>query len=261
MQDEFVVLSDCDIICNFNLKEMVENHVKSGADITIATKDVHMSRENARKNAFVRTDEDGRIRDMLVYPTDFSGHGEVSLNMMVMRSSLLKAIVTDAIAHGYNSFNRDVLMQNLDFYRIRAYHFDGFFASVNSMEEYYANQMELISSTGIQDAIFRVPNRPIYTKVRNSAPTYYGDNASVSDSLIADGCTILGTVEHSILFRGVKVGAHTVVRDSILFQDTFTGDNVSLHCVITDKNVVIRDGCVLSGDRNMPFYISKGKMV
>ena len=152
---------------------------------------------------------------MLVYPTDFSGHGEVSLNMMVMRSSLLKAIVTDAIAHGYNSFNRDVLMQNLDFYRIRAYHFDGFFASVNSMEEYYANQMELISSTGIQDAIFRVPNRPIYTKVRNSAPTYYGDNASVSDSLIADGCTILGTVEHSILFRGVKVGAHTVVRDSI----------------------------------------------
>ena len=52
---------------------------------------------------------------MLVYPTDFSGHGEVSLNMMVMRSSLLKAIVTDAIAHGYNSFNRDVLMQNLDF--------------------------------------------------------------------------------------------------------------------------------------------------
>ena len=259
MQDEFVVLSDCDIICNFNLKEMVENHVKSGADITIATKDVHMSRENARKNAFVRTDEDGRIRDMLVYPTDFSGHGEVSLNMMVMRSSLLKAIVTDAIAHGYNSFNRDVLLQNLDFYRIRAYHFDGFFASVNSMEEYYANQMELISSTGIQDAIFRVPNRPIYTKVRNSAPTYYGDNASVSDSLIADGCTILGTVEHSILFRGVKVGAHTVVRDSILFQDTFTGDNVSLHCVITDKNVVIRDGCVLSGDRNYAILHFQGQ--
>ena len=73
MQDEFVVLSDCDIICNFNPKRWWKTMSKSGADITIATKDVHMSRENARKNAFVRTDEDGRIVICWSIPQIFPG--------------------------------------------------------------------------------------------------------------------------------------------------------------------------------------------
>ena len=56
-------------------------------------------------------------------------------------------------------------------------------------------------------------------------------------------------------------GKGTVVKNSILLQDTFTGHNVSLNCVITDKNVVIRNNRVLSGHESMPFFISKGAMV
>ena len=259
--DEYVVLSDCDVICNFDLKEMIRDHIKNGADITIATKTAYLNRTNARKNTLVRADETGRIRDILAYPADFSGEGEISLNIMVMRTELLKTIVTDAIAHGYVSFNRDVLMHRLAYDNIRTYHFDGFYASINSLEEYYQHYMDLLHCPQIHDGLFRVPNRPVYTKVRNSAPTYYGPNATVTGSLIADGCVIHGTVENSILFRGVKIGENAVVRNSILFQDTVTGDNVSLNCVITDKNVVIRDSAVLSGHPTMPFYIAKGKMV
>ena len=104
-------------------------------------------------------------------------------------------------------------------------------------------------------------NRRIFTKLRNSAPTKYTADAKVSNSLIADGCIIEGTVENSILFRGVHVGKGTIVKNSILLQDTYTGDNVSLNCVITDKNVVIRNNRVLSGHESMPFFISKGAMV
>ena len=64
-----------------------------------------------------------------------------------------------------------------------------------------------------------------------------------------------------VIFRGVKVGKNTVVRNSILFQDTFTGENVILDNVITDKNVVIRDNRVLSGAEDLPYYIPKGKMI
>ena len=74
---------------------------------------------------------------------------------------------------------------------------------------------------------------------------------------IADGCMIEGRVENSVIFRGVKIGKDTVVRNSILMQDTFTGEKVSLNCVITDKNVVIRDGRVLSGCEEVPFYLAK----
>ena len=83
----------------------------------------------------------------------------------------------------------------------------------------------------------------------------------MSDSLIADGCVIEGTVENSILFRGVHVGRGTVIRNCILMQDTYTGTDVTLQGVVADKNVTIRDGRLLAGHETMPFYIDKGTSV
>jgi glucose-1-phosphate adenylyltransferase len=113
----------------------------------------------------------------------------------------------------------------------------------------------------VRNGLFSVPERAIFTKLRNSAPTVYAEGSKVTNSYVADGCVIEGTVENSIIFRGVHIGKGTVVKNSILLQDTFTGDNVSLNCVITDKNVVIRNDRVLSGHESMPFFISKGAMV
>ena len=109
--------------------------------------------------------------------------------------------------------------------------------------------------------LFYRRNQPIFTKVRNSTPTRYSADAKVTGSMIADGCVIEGTVENSIIFRGVKVGKGTVVKNCILMQDTVTGDNVRLSYVVTDKNVVIRDGRELCGCESMPFYIGKQIMV
>ena len=95
--------------------------------------------------------------------------------------------------------------------------------------------------------------RDIYTKVRDSAPSKYGENAIVKNSLISDGCVIEGIVENSILFRGVKVEKGAVVRNSIIMQDNIIGANTTLDCVITDKNVVIGNRRTLSGCEKLPF--------
>ena len=83
----------------------------------------------------------------------------------------------------------------------------------------------------------------------------------MTNSLLADGCVIEGTVENCILFRNVHVGKGTVVKNCILLQDTYVGTNVSLNCVITDKDVVIKDDRVLSGHQTRPFFIGKGETV
>ena len=100
----------------------------------------------------------------------------------------------------------------------------------------------------------------IYTKVRDSAPSKYADSAIVKNSLISDGCVIEGTVENCILFRGVKVGKGSVLKNSIIMQDTVIGSSVELDSVITDKNVVIRDRRHLAGCAELPFFIGKGRM-
>ena len=89
----------------------------------------------------------------------------------------------------------------------------------------------------------------------------YLPGAQVKNSLIADGCVIEGTVENSVLFRGVHVGKGTVIKNSILMQDAYTGENVRLGCVIADKDVVIKDGRELCGHETLPFYIGKGMTV
>ena len=118
--------------------------------------------------------------------------------------------------------------------------------------------MELLNKD-VRSELFA--NRDIYTKVRDSAPSKYIDGAVVKNSLISDGCTIEGTVENSILFRGVKVGKGSVVKNSIIMQDTVIESAVQLDCVITDKNVVIRDRRHLSGCEELPYFVSKGRMI
>ena len=259
--DDYVVLSDCDVICNVNLNDMIKNHIENNADITLAVKKVTLTKEQAKTNVIFDSDENGRIVDVKAYPTSFEGEAEVNLNIMVMSRYYLQEIVLDAIAHNYNSLTKDIMLKNVNTRNYRVYRDDGYFACISSSEDYYKSNMELINNKQVRQQLFGVKNRPVYTKVRNSAPTYYSPDAKVKNSLIADGCEIYGEVENSIIFRGTKIGKGSVVKNCILFQDTFTGENVRLNCVITDKNVVIRDNKNLSGDESLPFYLAKGKMI
>ena len=259
--DDYVVLSDCDVICNIDLNDMIKNHIENDADITIAVKKVKLTKEQAKLNVIFDSDDNGRIIDVQAYPTNFSGEADINLNIMVMSRHYLQEIVLDAIAHNYNSLTKDIMLKNVNRKNYRTYRYNGYFASICSSEDYYKSNMELIKDKTVREQLFGVKNRPVYTKVRNSAPTYYSPDAKVKNSLIADGCEIYGEVENSIIFRGTKIGKGTVVKNCILFQDTFTGENVKLNCVIADKNVVIRDNKNLSGDESLPFYLAKGKMI
>ncbi|MBQ8005497.1 MAG: glucose-1-phosphate adenylyltransferase subunit GlgD, partial [Clostridia bacterium] len=81
------------------------------------------------------------------------------------------------------------------------------------------------------------------------------------NSLIADGCLIEGVVENSIIFRGVKVGKGSIVKNCILMQDTIVGTHAELGYVVSDKNVLIKDERKLYGHSSLPFFISKGTMI
>ena len=261
LTSDYVVLTDCNVICNIDFGDMINDHISHGADITVAIKKMHVTPEMQGAVSVVVSDESGRMTDYRAHPSDFEGDADVNLNIMVIGRRYLQELVMDAIAHGYSSFSRDVFQRNLKRRNYRVYRYDGHFEGIDSFLDYFNTNMRLISDKELYKELFETENRPIYTKVRNSAPTYYGNHSFVRNSLIADGCVIEGSVENSILFRGVKVGRDTVVMNSILFQDTFTGENVTLQYVVTDKNVVVRDGVSISGHLTMPVYIDKGKML
>ena len=258
--EDHIVLSDCDSVCTIDLKDMIRSHEKSGADMTIMTRTVKAGDVLPSEDATsVSCDVNGRIISLSACTNNFE-EAEISTNVIVAKRTFLLDIINDAASHGYSRFYLEAIANRLEHARIMSYHFDGVFLQIGSLVSYYKASMELLGAD-VRNELFNSPERLVYTKLRNSSPTVYQSGSSVKNSFVADGCCIEGTVENSIIFRGVHVSRGAVVKNSILLQDTYVGADTSLNCVITDKNVVIRDGRTLSGHESMPFFLSKGSMI
>jgi glucose-1-phosphate adenylyltransferase len=257
---DYIVLSDCDVIMNIDLNAVVEDHIRSGAAITVVTKRLDVNEYLLDRTVSVlEIGEDNRITG-ISHTLPESGKCDINTNIMVIKRTELQTIISDSLRQGYKSFTRDIIANNLHEKLFRVYRYEGWYSYIGTLESYFASSMQLLTREA-RHGLFGVADRQIYTKIRNSAPTKYCGEAKAVNSLIADGCVIEGTVENSIIFRGVKVGKGCVVKNSILLQDTKLGDNVQLNCVITDKNAMIKDGRTLSGHETMPFFIGKGMIV
>ncbi len=256
-KEKYVVLTDCDGVAKIDFDDILEQHEAKNADITMVT---HYGKVGNRQNFYTAScNDEGRIIELKHTPHLEDGEkANIYINVMVVNREFLLTLVEDAIAHGATSFAGDILVKQINSLKIFAYDFQGYYAGIDSMAAYYKHNMELLEKE-VRDELFG--ERNIYTKVRDSAPSKYGENAVVSNSLISDGCVIEGVVENSILFRGVKVAKGAVVKNSIIMQDNFIGENTSLNCVITDKNVVINDRKTLSGCSTIPYFIQKGTRI
>lgn len=261
IKEELVILSDCDVICNIDVDGLIKYHMDANADITFVVKNIDSGDGSPDRNVVIRSDANNNITDFIQYPTDLHGKNDVNLNIWVIKRDLLISMVNDAIAHGYTSMTRDILARQLDYLKMQVYHHTGYSSVITSFNDYYNISMSLLDDPTIRRSLFEIPDRPVFTKVRNSPPTKYLGDPPISNSLIADGCIIEGTVDNSILFRGVRVAKGAVIKNSILFQDTFVGNNAFINCVVTDKNVVIHENRVLSGHQTMPVCIEKGRII
>ncbi len=256
--EEAVVLSDCAGICSVDIGSVIRYHKEKGAKLTLVTRRTTETERVTREDVQVRADSDGRIFSAIACVSDRSAE-EISAHIAVVDRMYLLDILREAEAHGYTDFYRDIVAGYAacgDFYR---YLYGGTYLRISSLESYFTASMGLLQPR-IRADLFR-EDRPILTKLRNSAPTRYLGDAKVTGSYVADGCVIEGQVENSILFRGVRIGRGTIVKNSILLQNTTVGAGVSLACVIADKNVTLRDGRHLSGHETMPLFIGKGRMV
>lgn len=255
--EKYVVLCDSDFVAKCNISDIVEYHEQKNADITLVSHYGELT--NTAGLMLVDANDSGRITEIKYEPhVSKNAVGHSYAGIMVVNRQFLMNVVEDSISHGFTDFEKDILAKQVASLKIYRYQFNGYFADMTSTAAYYKHNMRLLDKE-VRDELFGA--RDMYTKVRDSAPSKYGANAIVSNSLISDGCVIEGTVENCILFRGVKVGKGAVVRNSIVMQDTIIGDNASLNCVITDKNVVVGDKRSLSGCETLPYFIQKGTML
>jgi glucose-1-phosphate adenylyltransferase len=218
---KYALITNGYTVCNIDYKDILERHIHSNCDITE-----------------VRTE--GK-----------------SIEMFILETSLLIDLVTNHEKTGYHSI-LDVVSDHHNQLKICDYEYKGYVTTIDSIESYFTHSLELLDPS-IWKQLF-VKTNPIYTKVKDEPPTKYVNGSNVKNSMIANGCVIEGHVENSIIFRGVKIGKGTVVKNSIIMQKSKIGDNCNLDYVILDKDVKIESEVTLKGERTAPSVLRKGSI-
>ncbi len=257
--DDYVILSWARNVMNVDLVPMMEQHLETGADVTILyAEDGSLQPEEQSQDLRLIMDEKGRVTDM-----ELDAYRPRSANrscdVMILRKELLEYLVEEAFARGEYDFHRDILLKKYRTLNIMGYKFEGFLARLESIENYFAGNMALLNPDAQAD-LFN-PHHPIYTKVKDEVAARYSVSAQVKNSLVADGCVIEGQVENCVLFRSVHVkpGAH--IYNSIIMQGSEIGENTLLDHVILDKGVKILPGRTLQGYDSFPIVIRKNQTV
>ncbi len=255
-KEELIILSDCHMVSSMDYGALLQAHVESGADVTVACR-------NGEVPALadipqIKMDAAGRVTDMLIGRVG-DGEATYGIGVYVMRKDWLIHIVSEAVARNLQHFERDILQRRLHEINIHGYEVPTLVMPIYSLSSYYNANLALLDSE-VRAQLF--PNaRPVYTKVRDCAPVQYGLHAQVKNSLVADGSHIDGTVKNSIIFRGVNIGRDTVIEDCVVMQDVTVADRCSLTCVVADKNAAFREGRTLQGFDSYPVYIAKNAIV
>lgn len=251
-KEDYVILSDCHIVGNINYRKLVEAHVESGADITVACVDGTVPHNIP--SPVVKTDDSGRITELLLtdHADDTVTYG---IGLYVMSRNRLLRFLDEATSRNQMHFERDILQRHVEDRRLFVYKIPEYLRVISSLSSYVDANRDLLDAS-VRKQLF-LNKRPIYTKVRDTEPALYGLHAKVSGSLIADGCKIEGTVENSILFRNVQVERHATVRNCIIMQGSLIGGQTDLEYIITDKNVRIRNGKTLKGCADYPIAVRK----
>jgi len=255
-KQEYIVLADCNVVCSLDIKEIINKHIESSADITIV---YHNCKRISENDLVLKLDKNSCVYDISIAIKDGYETSNIGLGIYIVKRDLLVKIVEDAYTHGNIDFEREYLQKNIDSIKICGYENKGYSVAINSIGEYYRANMALLNKVVRKELFYK--NGNIYTKVKDTVPTKYGLNAVVKNSLIADGAIIEGTVENSIIFRGVKIAEGACVKNSIIMQSTIIEKNASLDYVITDKNVKITDGLILTGAESYPAVIAKDSVV
>jgi glucose-1-phosphate adenylyltransferase len=252
---DYVVLTDCNVVCGIDLEDMIKFCSRKNADIAFAT--ANGLPANIKNATEIIYDDTGKISELkrLDY---FSKAVDYSMKICVIRRVLLERLLHEANAKRIATFE-DLFITNMTNLNMYAYKYEGYCKVIASTASYYEACMDLLNPE-IRKSLF-CPDRPVYTKTGDRAPAIYGISASVKNSLIADGCKIEGEVENCIIFRGVHIGKGAKVKNSIIMQDSVIDNNTEVECVITDKNVTIRPSKKLCGASNYPVYIGKGIVI
>lgn len=257
-----VVVLAGDHVCKMDLRVLLQAHQASGADFMVAA--LAVPRAEAGAFGVLRTDDFGRVIDFEEKPTrplalpGRPGHALASMGIYVAGLDALAALLARDAENpdSCHDFGHDVLPRAVAQRQLAAHDFDAscvrpagrasYWRDVGTLDAYWQAHQDLTGAEpplALFDASWPLHTRPGADLPAQLLSTAGGQVASAVSSLLGAGCCVEGALlTGAVLSPGVRVGAGSVVEDSVLLPGAVVGRRVRLRRTIVDEGCVLPDG-------------------
>ena len=232
---EYVLILSGDHIYKMDYEVMLDFHKANNAEVTIAVMPVPI--EEASRFGIMIADENHRITEFEEKPehprSNLASMGIYIFNWKTLKEALIAMADQPAL-----DFGKHVIPycheKGAPLY---AYEFTGYWKDVGTLSSYWEANMELIDI--VPEFNLYEEYWKIYTKSEIQPPDYIAADSIVERSIIGEGSDIYGEVYNSVIGCGVTIGKGTVIRDSIIMNQTQIGENCEINKAIIAENVVV----------------------
>ncbi len=239
---EYILILSGDQLYRMDYEKMLDTHIKTGADATIAA--IPVDQKEVHALGVMRCDETGKVTGFLEKPQTQEEIDLVKMDPKWIDSQGVDSGGRECLASmGLYIFNRDLLFEVLektdyqDFgkevfpaairsKKVHVHLFDDYWEDIGTIRAFYEANLQLARADAPFDLV--APDSPVYSRPRYLPPAII-DGAHIEDSLIADGCRIgKGTkIENSVIGLRCSIGENVTIKDSIVMgTDYFESDEI-----------------------------------
>jgi glucose-1-phosphate adenylyltransferase len=255
---EYVLILSGDHIYTMDYSWMLEAHKMNKAEATIGV--IEVPWEEAPRFGIMNTDKTGRIEEFEEKPAKPKSN-LASMGIYVFNKNFLKKYLEEDAKDETSShdFGKNIIPKMLkDKARLYSYAFEGYWKDVGTIESLWQANMDLLQD---QPPFDLKGEKRIYSSTQSMPPHYIGPDAKVKNSMISEGSMILGEVENSVIFPGVRIGKGVKVTNSVIMPYTVIRDGAVVDYAILAQNCEVAAGAKVAGELGAITVVAEGETV
>jgi len=276
--DHALILSG-DQLYQMDFNEMIEAHIKAGAEITLAT--LPVIAKEASEFGILKADSENIIQEFIEKPApellpdwtsevsaEMQREGKIylaSMGIYIFNRNLLVELMKD---QGTKDFGKEIIPQAIKTHKVLSYQYEGYWTDIGNIESFYEANLGLTDDIPMFN-LFDNSN-PVYTRPRLLPPSKIS-GTTLEKTVISDGCIIHASrIEHSVIGIRARIGkGSTIVNSYIMGNDYYQnlgeidqnyndgkvmgiGERCYLNNCIVDKNVHVGNDVRVNGGKHLP---------
>ena len=237
--EPYVVIASGDGIYKLDYNKVLEDHIATGADITIVCKDIPAGEDDINRFGVVKLAEDNRVIDFEEKPL-VAETNTASIGVYVVRRRQLIELLEACAAEGRSDFVNDILIRYKNVKKIYGYKLQSYWRNIGTVDSYFKTNMDFLKPEVRQFFFKELPD--VYSRVDDLPPAKYNAGSDIKNSIVSSGCIINGKIEDSVLFKDVYIGNNCTIRNSIILNDVYIGDDSYIENCIVESRDTLRPG-------------------